>query len=106
MRVKLMHGYYNEEYAHKVAEEMLVLGRPVIRVVTDGEMYYAVEGTHRLVACKINDMQPIFEIIEEGETAVIQWDGEDVEFEYDVLCDTVMNTPFGQDTFIYTFEEE
>jgi hypothetical protein len=56
-----------EDHLEKVIAEMKVLGAPKIRVVDCGDYLMALEGSHRLAAAKILDLQPEFSVIDQDE---------------------------------------
>jgi len=53
-----------ENHLHTVIEQMIELGAPTIRVVFDGQNYFALEGSHRVAAAEILGLTPELEIME------------------------------------------
>jgi len=63
-----------------VKAEMLTHGAPTIRAIGNGEIYWAIEGSHRLVAAYEMGLEPEIEEVEySNEMITIQWDGYDEE---------------------------
>lgn len=56
-----------DEKLEAVIAEMRVLGAPTIRAIDCGDHLMALEGSHRLAAAAALDLEPIFEIIDQGE---------------------------------------
>ena len=81
MSIALYHKHYNAEHLEVVKKEMEVMGAPEIRAIWS-EMYglwMAVEGCHRIRAAKELGLEPVIIDISEDETAMIQYDGDDIE---------------------------
>jgi hypothetical protein len=74
-----------------VKAEMETLGAPIIRAYrVEGDLYYAVEGCHRLRAAAELGLVPEIDEIEPDKPITIQWDGEDVEMAWDEVVDVVL----------------
>ncbi len=59
----------SEETLRGVMQDMLALGAPTIRVIKDGDTFYAIEGTHRLEAARRLNLQPIIVVVADETTA-------------------------------------
>jgi hypothetical protein len=70
MYVKLLHNHYDPQHLAEVKAEMLTLGTPTIRVIDGGDMYYAVEGCHRLRAAAELGIEPDFVVVGEASEPV------------------------------------
>ena len=55
-----------------VVSEMKKLGAPSIKVINCGDYYMAVEGSHRLAAAAALEINPVFDVIEQGEEISIK----------------------------------
>jgi hypothetical protein len=51
----------NRKRLAAVVDEMVRLGPPTIRAVRDGDVYFAIEGSHRIAAADRLGMTPIIE---------------------------------------------
>lgn len=72
----------------EVKAQMLTLGAPTIRAIWDGEIYWAVEGSHRLVAAHELALEPIVEHIDYSDDVInVQWDDDDTDFVVSELAD-------------------
>ena len=92
MTIITMHKV-NENHLARVTSEMKTLGTPTVRAIWDGEVYYAVEGTHRLMAAYNLGLEPIIEHVEySDETIIIELDGSEEEFVVSELADMLMAT--------------
>jgi len=81
----------NQARLEAVKAEMLILGAPTIRVIGNGEICWAVEGSHRLVAAYEMEIEPEIIVIEySDEKITIQWDGSDKEFAISELADMLV----------------
>jgi hypothetical protein len=88
----------------KVQEEMLTLGAPRVRAVYDGEVYWAVEGTHRLAAAHALGLLPEIEVIEYNDDVIsVQVDGYDEDVVVSEWADMLMAN---RDNKVFSFEEE
>lgn len=70
----------NKDHLKMVKSEMNTLGAPSVRAIYDGEIYFALEGSHRLMAAHELGLTPIIDEIEySDETIRLQIDGFDEE---------------------------
>lgn len=83
MRITLLHDHYDPDHLSEVIETMRNDGTPTIRVYTiSDEWYQAIEGSHRLRACEILNINPKIVVldpdtplIDKSNTQIIDWDG-------------------------------
>lgn len=55
----------NESHLNAVVDKMITLGAPTIKCVhVEGDLYYALEGSHRLFAAQRLGLQPELDIVE------------------------------------------
>jgi hypothetical protein len=81
----------DENHLAKVKAEMQELGAPTIRAIYDGEIYWAIEGSHRLVAAHELGIEPqIIDIEYSDEEIVIQWDGQETTLVISELAHDLM----------------
>lgn len=101
MRIKLMHNHYDKSHLMSVIEKMRTMGTPTIKAYkADSNYYIAIEGCHRIRACKELGIVPNIEILTDD-----NWDDEFVTDDGDVLTIGYMVDANNGDTVI-TFEEE
>jgi len=82
----------NQAHLKAVKAEMLTLGAPAIRAIGNGEIYWAIEGSHRLVAAYELGLEPEIEEVEySNEMITIQWDGAAEEFVASELAGMLFN---------------
>ncbi len=82
----------NENHLNKVTKQMKTIGAPTVRAIYDGEIYYAIEGSHRLMAAhELGIIPEIAEIEYSDEIITVQVDGEDVEVVISEYADKLMN---------------
>jgi len=75
-----------------VKAKMLILGVPTIRVIGNGEICWAIEGSHRLVAAYELGIEPEIEEVEYSDQRItIQWDGYDEELMVSDLADMLFD---------------
>lgn len=78
-KIALPHNHFDIDHLVKVIAEMQTLGAPVIRVVhVDGDLYQAIEGSHRLRAAAALGLTPDFDEIDQ-DTLRSDIDGLDFE---------------------------
>jgi len=64
MRIKLFHNHYDKEHLQEVIEEMKIMGTPTIKVYHEEfDCYIAIEGCHRLRACKELGITPNIKVL-------------------------------------------
>ena len=82
MNIILYHKHYDPEHLNYVKNIMIKRGHPIIRAIWS-EMYglwLAVEGCHRLRACKALGLTPIIKDISKQKTVTIQYLGIQTKF--------------------------
>jgi hypothetical protein len=83
--IVLVHNHYDADHLETVKTQMLELGAPKIRCFFDeaNDLWFAVEGCHRLRAAHELGLTPIVEDISDDDSLAYQVDGEDVTVELD-----------------------
>ena len=69
MTIALMHKYYDNKHLNEVIEKMKSKGTPTIRAYHDkaDDIYFAIEGCHRIRAAKKLGLRPVVDIIDWNE---------------------------------------
>lgn len=88
MEIVLLHNHYDAEKLAGVVADMETLGVPTIRVydLEIDDLYQAIEGSHRLRACEILNIEPTIEIID-SDTPI-----EGLDLDVDFLDDDTVST--------------
>jgi len=83
--IVLVHNHYDADHLETVKAQMQELGAPKIRCFFDeaNDVWFAVEGCHRLRAAHALGLTPIIEDISDDDSLTYQVDGEDVTVELD-----------------------
>lgn len=64
MIIHLLHNHYDKEHLEEVKKEMLKRGAPTIKAYkVENGFYMAIEGCHRLRACKELGLTPKIDIL-------------------------------------------
>jgi len=81
MEVVLYHDHYSEEHLEHVKKIMIKRGSPIIRCFYDdfNDLWFAVEGCHRLRAAKELNLTPIIKDISDQKTLIYQYDGNNIK---------------------------
>lgn len=95
----------DDKHLANVTKEMQTLGAPSIRAIYDGEMYYALEGSHRLLAAKNLGLIPnIIEVDYNDDIITLQVDGKDTGVVASEYIDRLLLVGERDDRHIIYFE--
>lgn len=92
MRIIIMNEPEPKHLA-EVKEQMKIMGTPKIRAFYDKAegLYWALEGSHRIIAAKELGLEPEIEEVEyNDELITVQWDGYDEEFKASEFIDELL----------------
>lgn len=94
MIINLVHKHFSQSKVDSIKAEIATMGTPVIKAVDLGDdEYQALEGCHRIRACKDLGITPELEIIDYSEKSVFDYE---LDFQDDRSIAEIVDSCYGQ----------